>query len=378
MSSRQWSSRAENRLSYLVCVVFIALIGSDRSYSQQASTVHTLEVVGPEEPETDLFSATFSRGFAITHDNDLFAQETDRDYTGGIHFSFPGTRNARVARFGFRALKQIDKALGLPESHLSESAPRSSVIRLGLLIFTPEDIENFEPIHEDRPYANLAYAEFSQFSIGRSGKTVDHSSLTIGLLGSGIAEALQKAIHSNRDLAMPNGYQHQISDGGELTARYARGRYQHVKNGPSYDVTLGYQAGVGYTVDATAGVNLRLGRRVSPWWVSLSDFAERVNRASPTFRAHPGNGHGDLYLSAGIGLRLQAYNALLQGQWRDSEVTASASSLNKLLLEAWLGVTSQIRNIRIEYKVRFRSAELKHGPYARDQLWGGLTVQRAF
>jgi hypothetical protein len=313
----------------------------------------------------------------VTHDNDFFAQDTDRDYTGGIQFSFPGARNARAARIGFRALELGDTMFRSAQCCSASNGPSSSLVRVGLLVFTPDDIGNHEPIYSDRPYANLAYAEFSKFSTRQSGQTISYSSLTIGLLGTGIAEALQKAIHRSRDLTIPNGFGHQISDGGELAARYAWGRYRNIFTRASHDLTFGYQASIGYTTDATAGLNLRFGRRVSSWATTLSDFSDRASRASPVIRARSGE-NGDYYISAGIGLRLQAYNAFLQGQWRGSEVTVSASNLNRLLLEAWVGMTSQFRNLRVEYKVRFRSAEIKHGPHARNQLWGSLTVQRAF
>lgn len=72
-----------------------------------------------------------------------------------------------------------------------------------------------------------------------------------------------------------------------------------------------------------------------------------------------------------------AYNAFLQGQFRSSEVEVSSSEVERIIGEAWLGVTWQISSeFRLSYVARYQTREIKSGPGNRDLLWAGFLVSR--
>lgn len=74
-------------------------------------------------------------------------------------------------------------------------------------------------------------------------------------------------------------------------------------------------------------------------------------------------------------LRYRLYNAILQGQFRDSDVEFSRSDLNPLIGEAWIGVTKELGNgLQVSLVFRARSRELKVGP---SPSWGGVIPRRA-
>jgi hypothetical protein len=77
-------------------------------------------------------------------------------------------------------------------------------------------------------------------------------------------------------------------------------------------------------------------------------------------------------------MRLRVYNAFLQGQFRDSDHVLSPSEINKVIGEAWIGVTSQFSSgTQLTYAMRYQTAEIRDGIGSRDHLWAGLTISHA-
>src|SRR5262249_50769593 len=82
---------------------------------------------------------------------------------------------------------------------------------------------------------------------------------------------------------------------------------------------------------------------------------------------------------AGVAVRGRAYNAFLQGQVRDSDVTFGADEVNHLLIEAWLGFSIVQKNgIYVGYTLRWQSPEIKEGTGSRSFSWGSLDFARRF
>src|SRR5690606_18213915 len=138
----------------------------------------------------------------------------------------------------------------------------------------------------------------------------------------------------------------------------------------------GLSGSIGYLTEASADLAFRWGSLDTPWWSSspsIADYGghppirlagERASRSGPRFQ-----------FAAGVNLRLRAYNAFLQGQFRSSEVTFGASDLNHVLLEAWLGVTTVFKNnLSVTYTLRHQTEELKTGDGAREVSWASIGV----
>src|SRR3546814_13533460 len=66
----------------------------------------------------------------------------------------------------------------------------------------------------------LLYVANGRSYVRDAGRTVYHTSLSVGLLGTQIVPEFQDAFHSAIGANKPKGWDHQISDSGEPTNRY--------------------------------------------------------------------------------------------------------------------------------------------------------------
>lgn len=298
--------------------------------------------------------------FELVIDNDLFAgRGADRDYTGGFGMTVPLVC----------PLRRLSNRLGRAGTPLA---------RAGLVVFTPDDIARPDAIADDRPYANLLYVDVSRYAVDSTGLWARQSTLTLGLLGTPVAESMQSAIHRSMDLVEPRGFSHQIADGGEPTGRFAVSRYRLLSAraaGPlRLDAKLSLEGSLGYLTDAAVSVGARFGRFRSPWWTfsdGLSDYA-----AQPPLPAS--YGAAEWFVFAGVQARARAYNAFLRGQFRSSDVVVSRDNVQSLLGQAWIGLVADTGRWRARYTLRFQTTELRRGQGSRTSFWGGLAIARSF
>jgi hypothetical protein len=375
-----------HRALHIYMIGVLLLLGSSVSNSEQNSitTLPGRPIVELELPRR-LISDGASR-WSASIDNDLFAPlSADRDYTGGFNISISGDRAGGLTSPQRRIQQWLDRRVGLDsESEFYSPFPRQKTTQFGLLVFTPDDIEAELPISDDRPYANLLFLSTSWQALSASRNAMRQSTLTVGVLGSSLAKDIQTAIHKRLAASEPRGYEHQISDGGEITARYAVAYHSLLFSGGrsdrlAHDLKLTVEGAAGYLTETAIGVGLRLGRIISPWWSSISEYADYGSQPSPVApRVGRNVGPGDFYLFAGLKLRARVYNAFLQGQFSESDVTFGFSDLHHLLTEAWLGITTELGRFRVSYTLRYQSAELRRGVGARDISWAGITVARTF
>jgi hypothetical protein len=318
------------------------------------------------------------RGWTLRIDDDFLALgERDADYTGG--FAYTLNDDGPVGpRWLARALDWLDDALRVPRA-ASSAEPRA--FEIGLQLFTPRELTAEEALPDDRPYANLLYASSSSLARDDDRNVVRQTTFTIGVLGLPIVGDLHRALHELLNSPLPNGYAHQISDGGEPTFRYAFSS-QHLlasgmHNERPYSARFGFTANVGYLTDASAEVAFRSGPERVPWWGTpppLSDYA-----GQPPIRSRSALSPRGVVLEAGLAVRARVYNAFLQGQVRHSDVTFAWGELNHLLLESWLGLSTQLAGgLAISYSVRWQSAEIAAGTGSRSFSWGTLSFARSF
>ena len=313
--------------------------------------------------------------WAIYVDNDLLAPgSSDRDYTGGVSLTLSGKHAANNWLSTDSLLHWIDRRLKL----VNEDGLTLHSFETGLTIFTPEDTEATEALDDDRPYSSLVYLSNSREQVNPAARTSLITTLTVGALGLRIGEDVQNGIHRTIGSQETNGWDNQISDGGELTFRYGvasqaikASRYQ--SSGIDYEVTTTTKASVGYLTDVAWGVSARLGRLRSPWWTfnpQLNEYSEKSSPLPNTAKATD-----EFYLWTGFNLRLRAYNALLQGQFRDSAVTYDRDELQYAIGELWVGVTREFNcGLRLSYFVRGQTSEIKEGSGSRNPVWGGLII----
>ena len=324
----------------------------------------------------------YNTGLIVNLDNDGFVLNTDdADYTGGVGITFAGRR---VTEFRFSlhpALQGINRLLRVSRLQETDTRVHRHAMQIGLIAFTPDDLAADEPVSDERPYASLLFWSNAHLSVRGSGNVAYRSTLTLGILGLGIAEAFQDSVHDVTGSEQANGYDNQISDGGEFTLRYAVSRHSllfsdYSDTGRKHEVTFGTEAGVGYLTESSAAISARWGRISTPWWSfapDLTDYLARPIMAPSGFNAD------ELYFWGGIKLRARLYNSFLQGQFRDSEVTFSSGELNHLIGEAWLGFTATLnKKYTLSYSMRYQTKEIKNGSGASDIKWGSLTLTRSF
>lgn len=327
-------------------------------------------------------------------DNDWFAKPAneDRNYSFGLLLSFSGQWVECWPLSTHRLQGRINR-LWLTNR---ETEGRLSTTVFGLSGFTPDDLRRQDPILDDRPYASLLYTTSLQIDVlpaqdGALPRVALRSELSWGLLGLPVGEFVQENWHTflrslsgNNQPFDPKGWNNQISDGGEPTARYTIERLQLLtsdRDGSLYDVTWTTDGSLGYYTNLSTGLTLRLGRITTPFYatnLNPTGFTSLVSTAAAqphgpaTLLDRPRNTRKELYLYGSARARLIGYNVMLQGQFRDSEVTFSSDDIERIIYEGQVGAVWEFRlNHRLIGFLAGRSDEFD-GSNARPHYWGGL------
>ncbi len=310
-------------------------------------------------------------GLSVQLDNDLFAgTERDADYTGGVALRWtPEDPGVDVASDRFHA--NVDRLLGV----FDESMCRRHAWQLGLFSVTPVTMDGVARSFNDRPFASALMIGTTAVWSRASERSAFQSTLEFGALGLDLARSVHSVVHQLVGSEKPQGYQHQISDGGEFTARYALTQYRLVHDGAAGGETLQIKdvasLSAGYLTEGSVGWSMRWGRINTPWQAFASEFADYLPAPAPLFES----ASGELYAFAGARIKLRGYNALAQGQFRDSDHVLRGSELEHVLGEAWFGVHWQSAgNLSITYTVRVQTPELREEPARRTPIWAGIGV----
>lgn len=320
-----------------------------------------------------------SSAWTPAFDNDMLAPGSqDQDYTYGVSTSMSSEMAPGYSFSPDRALDWVDRHSSF--SALNSNAGnyvRTYTSEVGLYGFTPELINAETSDVGDRPYASLMYISNSREYYDMRDDIVWRSTLTLGVLGLDVVGDLQNEVHAVRDIDKARGWNSQISDGGELTARYSIARQRLLPTGHSnVELKTSFQGSVGYLTELSYGVSLRIGRINTRWQSFNPELATYRENSAPSFL---NKGYGESYFSAGVVARARAYNVFLQGQFKNSELTYGANDVAHGIVEAWAGYTHAFSNgYRISYTIRGHSSELKDGAGDRNVLWGGLTVSKTY
>ncbi len=332
-------------------------------------------------------------GVALYIENDLFGFGTDQNYTGGFAVSLGGRWVFESGLAGplslFDAISRIRKAHEAREVHVHSFAIVGSA-------FTPlrERLSDVTPVFDDRPYASIFGVLTRRVSVRRKDDRMQRedravsSELSIAGLGLNVAKALQTDLHrmnrrrSGKTTPVdPLGWHNQISNGGEPTLLYKVGLEQLIageapKGGFQGQLTWLNQASIGYYTNVATGLAGRLGWMKSNFWEfstnPLNSLQQKSVRDSADAKPY------EAYGFFGLRGRGVVYNALLQGQFRESIHTFDAGSINRGIAEGetglaftaapgWLGGAVTLTWIALST----RTPEFK-GPSARAHVWGAV------
>ena len=309
-------------------------------------------------------------------DNDLFTGSgRDRDYTGG----FAVTVSGDAAREGLFSLDPVLAAIDGATSEPKGNATVHYARQLGLMAFTPGDTLASAPVAGDRPYASLIFVANGRMYA--DGQDAWSSNLSVGVLGLQAVSQVHNFVHDAMGTERPRGYDNQISAGGEPTARYSVARHRLWIADPSgaLDVKTTVQGSIGYLTEASAAISMRVGRFNTSWWSFAPELTDYIAPPVPAESAGSRGGPGELFFFAGARIKARAYNAFLQGQFRDSAVTYSWDEIEPVVAQAWVGVVAQIfEQTQLSYTLNYQSGELREGEGAQSSLWGGVQLAHAF
>lgn len=310
------------------------------------------------------------RGIGLYIDQDMFVpfSNEDRDYTMGIAVEFFWEKERGLYPLD-NMVRRLGKVLGLKDS--GNSIVYSFM--LGTVVFTPDDLANPLPIFDDRPYSSLIY--LSNKRVYADNQKAIAAEVSLGLLGTGVTEFVQTHLHSTyRSLSGedepvdPQGWSHQISDGGELTLRLRLSSSQlhpNLSNAGVWDLTTSYGLSLGYQTNVSAGIAIRAGNIESAFWSLPFDPVNRGNFL-------PSSAKREWYLWSAFRAHLVGYDALLQGQFRDSHVQFSSDQIERLIYDGAIGLTLGFKQSQFTISANAKSSELKIT--SRKQIWGSINM----
>lgn len=321
----------------------------------------------------DLYAKQLEKnsGIGIYIDQDMFVpfSNEDRDYTMGFAVEFFWAKDE-----GLYPLDGLVKAAG---EWLGIKKSDNKIVysfMLGTLAYTPDDLSNTQPIYDDRPYSSLIY--LSNKRVRTDGKNALAAEVLLGLMGSKLPGEFQAGFHSMYrdafdlepadDPVEPKGWRHQISDGGELTLRLrlTNSRLQEKLSIPKYlDVTTTMGLSLGFQTNANLGFAMRAGKLRSPFWSLPYDPVNRGNFV-------PAKAEDEWYFWSAFNARFVGYDALLQGQFRYSDVKFSYDEIEHVVYDGGIGLTLGFDESQLTISANMKSADLKILP--RNQVWGSI------
>lgn len=321
-------------------------------------------------------------GWSFYFDNDLFSlADRDNEYTGGIALKLAGTRVQNLPFSVDGVLDWVDKLSGFAQFYNNEQFFTAHSMETGFTLFTPMDLARSTPVFDQHPYASLFFISNSRLVTVPDKFLSYQSSLTFGFLGLRLGAEVQKSLHKIFQAEMPKGWRHQISAGGEPTLKYSLSRSRSyvfkLSAERQFELKTSTEANIGYSTDIGASLSFRWGSIDTPWWSFNPHNAEYISLGSPAF-ASLQNKKTESYLWAGVGVKYRLYNALLQGQFRDSEVTFDRDELVPIITETWLGYTHVfLQQWHLSAFIRAREKEIDLSS-VQHPVWGGFIISRSF
>jgi len=244
----------------------------------------------------------------------------------------------------------------------------------GILTFTPNNLSAENVVINERPYANMLYLG-QQKVWQNSTDRVTKGDLVFGVIGLGFVEDLQTSIHDATDSEDVNGWQNQISDGGEATGliRYAsltRLYSSADSQASNTSARLSLAASVGYVSEVSIGLAGRWSNVDALWWRNDYDSSDYARLDGEQISSGPSG--IELIWGARVGYR--AYDAFLEGQTKSSIHTFDRSDLESTIVTGWLGVNALFDGWSIGYVLHVESNQLEPINGEKWFSWGKLNL----
>ncbi|GEA49764.1 exonuclease [Vibrio inusitatus NBRC 102082] len=286
--------------------------------------------------------------FYIGIDNDSIVT-TDKDYSNGLFFVY--SSEFTVEPNGF-----FDS---LPGTHFS-SDPTGNTrhkysLELGQKMWTPEDIENPDPIADERPYAGLLYLSSTLYSI--SPETINSYSLMMGTVGpNAYAEETQKYVHSIIKSDDPQGWDNQIDNQFVMNFGYNRTDKWHqteLSGSTTHEFSIPSRVLVGnYKSEIASGLMWRWGTDLNRSFGSAKVNNESTIDPSLIVRTNTG-----WYMFGGVEGRVRFNDITIDGDRPDDGITAN--EVEHLQGTASVGITGYYRGWGASLSLSTKSRDYK-------------------
>lgn len=394
--------------TFCCAVIALLLILAPDLTRAQGFASSSSEVSNVDQPSDRRESYFTGRSIFLENDVLFNLANEDRNYTMGLVYQSTGRwiRETYLDRPLMWANAIMSSVFLWPCGSLCDPPAVQELVhsfQIGNSAFTPDDLDDPEPIATERPYSSLLFFGVKKQTLrGRKIRGKKRlalgTELKVGVLGLRISEGIQTSLHEIlRDLngceysedpencnpVPPLGWPNQISDGGEFTMRYTPSLQYLLKQNTSgcynYDVQALGEIHAGYNTDLRVGLATRFGIINSPWWLFRPDPISEIQISSSQRTVSPSEARknktvqnrNEIYFWGGVWSRSVAYNVLLQGQFGDSKYTVHPGDIDRLVFEAQLGltVTRGVHTISLALSGRSRETTLSG---AGRHIWGGI------
>ena len=250
---------------------------------------------------------------SLYFENDLFTG-TDSNYTNGVKYVLISPdlspKAKKMGNIPKKALGYIHKIPFIRNTPAQTS--HKVEFAFGQNMYTPSDISVHELIENDRPYAGWTYfatAYHNKSDLSPHRFVMDTVELQVGIIGpASLAEESQKFIHKLRDIGMPKGWDHQLSnEPGVVMAWERKWLYHPVEQGFGWDTIFhsGFTLG-NVSTYVNGGVEFRLG------WNIPKTFGVSLIRPGGSTRMNQSQ-HPGVYLLGAVDGRWVARDIFLDG-----------------------------------------------------------------
>lgn len=322
-------------LKAISCLLFCSLI----CRSSEAQLIENI---------TSFRTIDADRYIRVHYENDFFTNQ-DLYYSQGIAMEFVHPLFGHLPFHKILISGKSQVQLGIAAEHNG---------------FTPTSTQSDSILYGDRPYA--ATLTMRLFSISRHDSLSSRitSVFSFGVIGPAAGgKAMQSTIHQWINDSQPLGWQHQIQN--DVVLNYSIGIEKSLFNLPSSLLVTGY-------TNAYLGT---LNTKLSSGFVLMAGklnarMASTLHRGSGSSLTQNGiTFHG--YCQPQI--NLIAYDATLQGGVfnKSSPYTIAASDMERITLQANLGLVMRAGPVYFEYFYTFLTREFNGG---LTHAWGGVRV----
>lgn len=288
---------------------------------------------------------------AVTEENDKFASNNDRNYTQGIAFSYL-TPDVSGDGDWSRPFDAISSVLPI----LDGDGKRKYSFFIGQSIFTPTDVNTYELVPDERPYAGWLYVGTSMLQESNE-NNLENLEFQLGIIGPwALGRQAQNGFHRLFGMDISRGWDNQLSNEPGIVVSYERKwRFgQELGSGFAIDVIPEAGASVGNVFTyAQTGAIFRFGQDID---VDYGPNHIRPNISGTSwFDGDRLDGDFGWYLFAGGGGRAVARNITLDGNtWKDSHSIGKETFVGDLVFGASAYWSS---DIKLDLAVTHRTKE---------------------